>query len=99
MSVLELPAPTAEEQAAEDFLPIPQIAPALGTTRLFQYRLAHPVGREWRADFDVERHTEVDGAYIRYSATVPGSLLPIREGLRSCDPGDRLIITFAPGDR
>lgn len=79
--------PTAEEQAAEDFDPIPCIALASGDTRITEFKLALPAERlgytGYMAVFYIEHDARMDGCYVRYSQLIPPTRLPLTSPLNT----------------
>jgi hypothetical protein len=89
MSALVIPAPTVEEQAAEDFDPIPRIAPASREgTALQPYKLGLPNGEggyvasfdDWAGggEYPEGPGVLVSTCLVRYTDLIPATCLPFR---------------------
>lgn len=97
MTTIVVPAPTAAEQAAEDFDPIPRIAAALGSVRKTAYRWAHPSSGGWQVDIDITEEALFDGAFVSYSELTGATLLPFTRGIVRALPGDTMHISLREG--
>jgi hypothetical protein len=101
MPVLQLPAPTAEEQAAEDFDPLPLIAPALQGDVVFPFKLGLPSGDgKYTASWENETQREllVNQGAIRYTQEYPPHFLSFGRPIALL-PGDILAIHYTPGGK
>lgn len=85
--------PTTDEQAAEDFDPIPCIAPAHGGVTLQPFVLATPDGAGgYHACFpDWPTEAWLSQVAVRYSGLIPPTYLPLRN-THHLLPGDELVI-------
>lgn len=101
MTAIVIPAPTIEEQEAEDFDPIPCIAPAFLGEVQQPFQLALPSGDgRFSAAFDdwPVWGAMVSHCAVRYSELLPPTFLRFREVVELF-AGDTLVIHVKPGAR
>lgn len=98
--VMELPAPTVEEMEADDFDPLPMLGPARHGAQVLPYRLAIPRGnRIYRATWAIERDTQVDGCFVRYTTGLPPHFVPLTHGFTGwMIDGDEMTIDYTVAD-
>lgn len=97
MSTLILPTPTIDEQEAEDFDPIPQIALALAGITVTPFKLALPDGSgAFVAWFDIEVELAITQAAVRYALPLPPTFLPFPRTLWTM-VGDEVRVRLLPG--
>lgn len=87
--ILDLPAPTAAEQAMEDFDPAPWIAAALDGVQKTNYQQAVRRDGLWCVSLPIIETGDINGALVRYSDYCPATFLRFKFG--AChwvEPGD-----------
>jgi hypothetical protein len=97
-----LPAPTQQEIEQEDFMPIPQIAPGYNREQLLPWRTCHPQAGMWGAQYEIDAHMVLNGAFVRYSKALSEAMaglggmtwLRLSRGYTCVQQGDVFYICF-----
>lgn len=97
MSTITIPEPTIEEQALEDFDPLPQLALASSGVAQTRFQLMLPCGeRSYETTFVIEAEFTYNEVAVRYSQMVPPTHLPMKRP-QQLKPGDRVHVVLTRG--
>lgn len=98
MSTLVIPEPTIEEQALEDFDPIPQLALAHWGAVQTPFQLALPTGRPrcYETTFEIEHDLDFNQGAVRYSLLIPPAYIPMRKWFH-VRAGDKVHVVLQRG--
>lgn len=97
MTTTTIPEPTIEEQALEDFDPLPQLALASWGVAQTPFQLMLPCGeRSYETTFSIETEFTYNEVCVRYSQLVPPKYMPMKRP-RRVKPGDRVHVVLTRG--